>query len=36
MGSRAGWDRVLEDYAKLERPERELPPGVWVTSDEKT
>ncbi|KAK4335292.1 HIT-like domain-containing protein [Rhodotorula toruloides] len=36
MGSRAGWDRVLEDYAKLKSPERELPPGVWVTSDEKT
>ncbi|BGP24857.1 forkhead-associated domain histidine triad-like protein [Rhodotorula toruloides] len=36
MGSRAGWDRVLEDYARLKRPERELPPGVWVTSDEKT
>ncbi|GAA5869743.1 hypothetical protein JCM3774_003838 [Rhodotorula dairenensis] len=30
------WNRVLEDYARLKRPERELPPGVFVTANRQT
>ncbi|GJN90591.1 hypothetical protein Rhopal_003603-T1 [Rhodotorula paludigena] len=30
------WANVLENYARHKRPERELPDGVWVASDERT
>ncbi|POY75221.1 hypothetical protein BMF94_1853 [Rhodotorula taiwanensis] len=30
------WLKVLENYAKLKDPQKELPAGVWVTSDEHT
>ncbi|BGP48259.1 aprataxin-like protein [Rhodotorula kratochvilovae] len=30
------WNAVLESYARLRRPERELPEGVWVANDERT
>lgn len=30
------WNKVLEDYARLKKPERELPPGVFVTATRRT
>ncbi|GAA5983080.1 hypothetical protein JCM10908_000149 [Rhodotorula pacifica] len=30
------WNKVLEDYARLKRPEREMPPGVFVAANRKT
>ncbi|GAA5958784.1 hypothetical protein JCM8115_000352 [Rhodotorula mucilaginosa] len=30
------WNKVLEDYARLKKPERELPPGVFVAATRKT
>ncbi|GAA5819978.1 hypothetical protein JCM11251_005433 [Rhodosporidiobolus azoricus] len=30
------WNAVLEGYARLKRPQKELPPGVWLASDDKT
>lgn len=34
--STMSWLKVLENYAKLKDPQKELPAGVWVTSDEHT
>lgn len=30
------WNAALEDYARLKRPEKELPNGMWLANTEQT
>ncbi|TKA57937.1 hypothetical protein B0A53_00339 [Rhodotorula sp. CCFEE 5036] len=34
--AKMSWNKVLEDYARLKKPERELPPGVFVAATRRT
>ncbi|GAA5886069.1 hypothetical protein JCM6882_004252 [Rhodosporidiobolus microsporus] len=30
------WNAVLENYARMKRPQKEIPPGVWLADSERT